>query len=151
MVRMSPRCTGFVEVTTSPLEKRTTVGRLVKAPALPLWNTAGAPESTVNEKVLLTPPGVCMESETFAAVCAGICAFTCVGETKRRGTGWPFAIRQLSFRTVGSGIALVAKLVELRFVPSTDISPPGATGEAPSAALTTLLMNGGATRASKFG
>src|ERR1035438_4117970 len=108
MISMSPRWTGLESVTRRLVDWRTTVGKSVRGPAAPLRNTAGAVGCTVRLKLGLTPPGVWTTMTTFPTAWNGICAFTCVGETKINGMGWPFTVRQLAARAVGNGIWLVA-------------------------------------------
>ena len=123
------------------------VGRLVWGPATPLRKTAGAVGCTIKLKLPLVPPGVWTTTVSAPTAWKGICAFTCVGETKISGIGWPFTVMQLLPSAVGTGIWLVARLVGLRFDPYSVINPPGAAADLPSAALTIAEICGGATEA----
>src|SRR5450755_310805 len=139
---------GSESVTSSLLVLRNTVGTSVLGPATPEWNTLGAVGSTCRLKLSLLPPGVRRITETLPTVSKGICALSWLGETNRMGTGNPFTVRQLSASAVGSGISEVARLTGLSEAPKTLIKPPGAMPPLRSAALTILLMLGGATEAS---
>src|ERR1700689_880215 len=105
---MSPKWTGSELVTSRSVDSRTTVGKSVSGPAEALRNTAGAVEGTTRLKLVLTPAGVCTTITTSPNAWNGICALTCVGETKISGMGWPFTVRQLEAKAVGKGISLVA-------------------------------------------
>src|SRR5579863_7784755 len=144
---MSPKWTGLELVTSRLVASRITVGKSVSGPADPLWNTAGAVGGTTMLKLVLTPAGVCTTITTSPIAWNGICALTCVGETKISGIGWPFTVRQLLAKAVGKGIVLVARLVGLSELPNTEIKPPGAAGDMKSAPLTTALICGGGSDA----
>jgi len=81
----------------------------------------------------------------------GIWALIWPGDTKMMGMGWPLTVTQLLPRAVGTGICFVARLVGFNWLPKIVISPPGATGDLSSAALTTAETEGGATAASYAG
>src|ERR1700744_6033515 len=102
-VRSSPIWIGLESVTRRLLAWRTTMGTLVKGPAVPL-NTAGELVGTTRLKFGLVPPGVCSTITTLPKAWNGICALTCVEETKINGIGCPFTVRQLCASAVGRGI-----------------------------------------------
>src|SRR5580692_7651928 len=117
MISVSLGWTGFESVTSMLFAARMIVGMFVMGPATPLRNTAGAVGSTTILKLSLMPPGVCTLMVTSPTACLGIWALICVGETKIRGIGSPFTVRQLLASAVGSGISLVARLMALSWLP----------------------------------
>src|SRR5665213_1483152 len=133
---------GFEGVTSKPLAARVTEGRLVETPSLPFRNTAGAVEPTVKLKSGLTFCGVRTLMVAAPPVPLSSWALISDGEISSSEIGCPLTSRQLLPKTVGSGVALAAMVEELRLLPKTEIRPPEATGETPSAALATLLMMG---------
>src|SRR6185369_8137272 len=133
---------GFDGVTSKPLEARVMEGRLVETPSVPFRNTAGAVEPTVKLKSGLTFCGVRMLMVDAPLVASSNCALMSEGQTSSSEIGNPFTSTQLLPKTVGKGTPLEAMGDWLRLLPKTEIRPPDATPEAPSAALATLLMIG---------
>src|ERR1019366_1113056 len=141
---------GFVGVTSWPSSARMTVARPVSGPAVPDMKTLGAVPWMEKLKLLLTPAGVWIDMVALPATLNGNCALIWPLETNSSGMGVPLTVRQDSPSAVGSGIWEVAIFTGLISEPYTLMRPPAATAAEPSAALTTLLMTGGAVAAAQL-
>jgi len=107
ITRMSPRCTGLVEVTTRPLAQRMMVGKLASSPAEPLRNTRGS--ETARSTGMYCSLRRRVHDQRDVAAREGRHLRVDLGRKRTScWIGWPFTVRQLSLMMVGRGTSLVA-------------------------------------------